>query len=407
MGKAVNHIYLAPGTYKVNLTVIDARGKSNSTTRNILVKKPEELGIKIVKPRRGLYFRDRKILPLLARTIILGPITIEADVLNATNARVWFYINDKEKAVDDTRPYTYTFDERFFGKCTIRVVVKDILGRFATDSIDVLILSCGEAPFKYGYLEGKVYRYGSLLKRGIAGATVIVEEAGKSVKTGRLPWNKGRFFIALKPGKYTLKIYALGYGIRIVPDVVITKNHITRKYIALNRTSIGYLKGKVYDADSILKRGIAGARILIKEIGFCVRTSNLPRGRFNIPINPGTYTMEIEAKGYAKKVVSVSILPGETKTIEIPLNRAGILYGKVIKAGRLIFKGIAGADIMAINNLTGKIYFTRSGLFGRYSIELPPGDYTIHVTARCCKSWVGYATVEPGKRSRLVIRMSK
>ena len=80
-------------------------------------------------------------IPFLRKAIIIGPITIDAEVSHAIGAaEIEFYI-DGLKSTDNIAPYSYVWNESAFGLYRIEVVVHDSLGRTATDSITVFIIN--------------------------------------------------------------------------------------------------------------------------------------------------------------------------------------------------------------------------------------------------------------------------
>ncbi|HID25940.1 MAG TPA: PKD domain-containing protein, partial [Thermoplasmata archaeon] len=200
-GEDVTHVYSAPGTYTVTLTVEDNVGHVDDATTSVQVHPLTPLKVNITRPEQGgFYFRDIRMfsIPFLNMTIIIGPITIDAEVSNAVGAaEVEFYIEGALKSTDSLAPYSYLWSERAFGRYTIEVVACDSLTRTATDSISVFVISLGIGAEKPGILKGKVYDNSTLLKKGIPDATITVIGEGINTTTGKFPWNKGRYSLTL------------------------------------------------------------------------------------------------------------------------------------------------------------------------------------------------------------------
>jgi PKD repeat protein len=132
-------------TYKVNLTVTDSAGLTNTISKNVIIGDVTSPTIKITKPvKKTIYINDKiKRQRLLGMSIIIGDITIEVDAKDNNGsgiAKVDFYINGKPKGNDTTAPYNYTWTKdrlRFFHLFTIKVVAYDKAGNKAESKMIV------------------------------------------------------------------------------------------------------------------------------------------------------------------------------------------------------------------------------------------------------------------------------
>lgn len=122
------HIYAENGLYTVVLTVKDDDDAVNTTSKEINVGNDETPPtVKITKPEKGVYFRNKKILPRFIRlTLIIGKITIKARATDEDSGieKVEFYINGKPMGNDSTEPYEYNWTRdrlRFFHIFFIKV----------------------------------------------------------------------------------------------------------------------------------------------------------------------------------------------------------------------------------------------------------------------------------------------
>lgn len=95
--------------------------------------------LSIEKPLIGyLYIFDRMIMSLSSNTIIFGKITIEVNAYDDDGIYgIEFYIDDKLKAVDNSTPYSWQWNEFAIGKHEIKVIAYDIDGKKVSDKIDV------------------------------------------------------------------------------------------------------------------------------------------------------------------------------------------------------------------------------------------------------------------------------
>lgn len=414
-GTSVVHRYSSQGTYEVNLTVTDSRGNRDWATHTIEIYPLKELKVNITKPEAGaVYFRDRKIISLPVNlTIVIGKITISAEVEDAYgDVAVEFKINSVSKALIETEPFNYTWNERAFFRKHIEVIAYDDFDgtRTANATRDILIFNLGLNRTKSnetGTIEGKVYEASKPIRKpGIPGVKVTVLETDENVTTGKFLWMKGRFTIRLSSGKYTLRFEKQGYETKEV-EVNVTSGRITRICVPLNRTEPGYIKGKVYENGTILKKGIGGVSITVIETNTTVTTSRLLEGRYSIELNPGVYHLRFEKKGYATKVVEVRVNASEVTRINVGLDRLGTLYGRVLEAKKLFFRGIRGAIVEAVNNETGERFSVNTSFRGKYSIDLPAGEYTVTASAEGYSCVTEYVTIKAGKSTRQDFKLPK
>ena len=126
------------------LTIKDNDDTVNTTSKNINVGgESTPPTVKIIKPEKGVYFRDKKILPrLFGLPLIIGKITIEAEAIDEDSGieKVEFYINGKLMDEDTTEPYQYTWTRdrlRLIHIFTIKVKAYNNEGITSEDSMIV------------------------------------------------------------------------------------------------------------------------------------------------------------------------------------------------------------------------------------------------------------------------------
>jgi len=97
--------------------------------------------IQITSPYEGsFYFNDIELWKTpFGRTVIIGPITVEVETALAT--KVEFYMDNQLKEVDESYPYSWHFDEKIFGKHTIKAVSYNALGNEANDEQEIWIFN--------------------------------------------------------------------------------------------------------------------------------------------------------------------------------------------------------------------------------------------------------------------------
>ena len=96
--------------------------------------------VTITKPEKGLYLHDTKIRPyLIHNPVIIGEIdvTVNAADFESGIDYVAFYINDDFQVIDDSPPYSFTWDTKVFGKQKIKTIVYDNVGNSAVDELAV------------------------------------------------------------------------------------------------------------------------------------------------------------------------------------------------------------------------------------------------------------------------------
>lgn len=95
--------------------------------------------VEIINPKEGYFhLRGRPLFSSLNRTIIYGPVNIEANVSSSSGVeKVEFYINNKLKKNDTEAPYEFRWAPIICGRYTIKTVVYDYTGQNASDSINI------------------------------------------------------------------------------------------------------------------------------------------------------------------------------------------------------------------------------------------------------------------------------
>jgi len=144
------------GTYEWNVTTYDEREywlrisafddaghKSvDISDSQFIVLHPPPV-ITILRPQgKHLYLFDREIVSISKLPVIIGKITI---MVNATSINgvdeVAFYIDGVNKAIINQKPYSWVWDEKNFGKHTIKTIAFDNADKSAYDIQEVWIFN--------------------------------------------------------------------------------------------------------------------------------------------------------------------------------------------------------------------------------------------------------------------------
>ena len=98
--------------------------------------------VNITKPKDKTLYKDNKeTRPILLKTRIIGPITIEVNASDEGSGvdKVEFYINNVLKYTDTSAPYNWTWDKKylFLHLLTVKVIAYDKAGNTNNDTITV------------------------------------------------------------------------------------------------------------------------------------------------------------------------------------------------------------------------------------------------------------------------------
>lgn len=136
-----SHIYTTGGVYEAVFTVVDflATEVHDTATVTILTHDTTPPIVTITKPlEKSLYLRDKKVLSFPI-TLLIGTheVMVNASDNDSDIASVRFSLNGIVKNTTTTSPYRWAWDERAFGRYTIKVEAFDTEGNSATDEIVV------------------------------------------------------------------------------------------------------------------------------------------------------------------------------------------------------------------------------------------------------------------------------
>ena len=140
------HKYSLGGKYDVKLTVRDNNSAKNNITKKLTIKNPvvQNITVNIIRPINCIYIFDTPSKKNIMNPFIIGKITIRVDVKNAVGATtIEYYIDGEYKANNTRQPYEWLWNERAFGKHTIKVIANDSRGKTDSDLIELRIYNFG------------------------------------------------------------------------------------------------------------------------------------------------------------------------------------------------------------------------------------------------------------------------
>lgn len=134
-------------TYKWYAKADDQEFTNTSNTWTFETEKEEQETydpeIKIEQPTNGIYFSNSKLLNLPGLTLIIGPIDIQVNASDedGTIEKVEFLIDNVSRYNETSGKNNWTWNERIFGRHTIKVRAYDNDDNIAEDKIQVIIFN--------------------------------------------------------------------------------------------------------------------------------------------------------------------------------------------------------------------------------------------------------------------------
>ncbi|HYH98831.1 carboxypeptidase regulatory-like domain-containing protein [Hyalangium sp.] len=187
---------------------------------------------------------------------------------------------------------------------------------------------------------------------------------------------QGRFtFSGLAPGRYALTAGAAGYSRRTLRIVTVP----LPGELEVKLWASSFLEGFVLGEDG---EPVAGAEVLALGGPTVPSTSTGSGGGFSLEVSNGTYVLAArqgERMGRIPQLLQVA--PGETlRGLRITLGAPSGLTGTVTATSEET--PVEGARLVASPaNKAGEVGSVTTGTDGRYTLDLPPGDYDVVVVA--------------------------
>lgn len=185
----------------------------------------------------------------------------------------------------------------------------------------------------------------------------------------------GFYEISISPGNYRVRVDAPDYRWKEA-GVVLKDGESQTLDFSLNKKPVATLTGKIYDRET--KEPIV-AQITFPQTEFEATTSDTG-GMYRVVLIPGTFRIRVEATNYQFDEKVVTLNEGETKMIDIGLQKIGVdqatLTGKVSDTET----GVPlHAQISFVNTNIPAV--TTDPVTGIYKIAVPPGTYSVKVEA--------------------------
>ncbi len=248
------------------------------------------------------------------------------------------------------------------GNYTIRATVSD--GYTGVTTQGPVYLNVTEAPPIIGWLAGVVKdTSGSPIKD----AVVATMPGGASSSTTPA---SGLYNITLAPGTYDAVASAHFYVTSAAQSVTITANATTTKDFSLT-PALGWITGTVTDSQT--NAVIAAAAIYVTASnGQQTSGSTNSAGQFNISVEPGTYTVNASATGYAtQSKTGISVTSGSAAVVNFalaPTTTPEPLFTPLIIGAIVAVVVIVAAAILAVYMMRRR----KKKEEAEAKIELPP-----------------------------------
>ncbi|UCG92664.1 MAG: OmpA family protein [candidate division WOR-3 bacterium] len=240
---------------------------------------------------------------------------------------------------------------------------------FFNFSVGIDLVKEIEVHIPIARISGRVYD----VKTGepVAAKVSIPGSDKDAIQTGE----DGFYEVSLSPGSYRFRVDAPEY--RWKEAVVVLKDGESQVLdFGLNVKPIANVVGKIYDAQT--KDPIV-AQITFPQTEYEAITSDTA-GMYRAALIPGTFRIRVEATDYQFDEKIVTLSEGETKMVDIALNKIGVaqatLTGKVseVESGVPIL-----AQISFVNTNIPAV--TTDPITGIYKVTIPPGTYSVKVEA--------------------------
>lgn len=233
----------------------------------------------------------------------------------------------------------------------------------------------------------------------LSSVTILVEPTGATVTSSA----GGAYTLPLSVGTYSIFVNDSGYKPFLLNSVTISSGQTTTEPISLTPLHSGggitpeTLTGSVFNQSS--GSPVAGVTVLIEPTGTSLTT--LSTGAFTTNLDPGTYSIFVNATGYQPYDTSgVVITEGQTPnalTIElVPLTTSanvGAIAGTV--TNQTNGAGVGTVSITLTLDGSGvSVATTTSGSDGSYTLSsLAPGAYAIYANASGYDPYFGFGIV--------------
>lgn len=237
------------------------------------------------------------------------------------------------------------------GEVTVTLTVTDQGGLSASDEAIVTVSEIAEDA---GWLRGYVETVNS---DPIEGATV---QAGTKTKVTN---SDGFYNTSISAGTYTVNVSATGFA-NSTDDTTVETGNVTWLNFTLAATS-GGVTGHIYDLET--EEAIGNAKVQLSQSGVVIREKFADSdGSYSFSnVVAGDYNVTVTASGYEDQVVTVTVVAGESVTLDVHLEKEQDDGGGGLSTSSLA----AIAAILAIIAIVAALTLFKKGKKGAPSEE--------------------------------------
>jgi len=285
--------------------------------------------------------------------------TGSADDPNSGDVLTWnwtFEEPDSSLGYREGQSVDYTFMN--VGEVSVTLTVTDSGGLSASDEAIVTVSEAGEDD---GWLRGYVKTAES---DPIEGATL---KAGSKTKVTN---SEGFYNMSIGAGTYTVNVSATGFA-NATDDATVEADTVTWLNFTLTATC-GVVTGHVYDLDT--EEAIGNAKVQLGQSGVVIREkfTDSEGGYSFSNVLAGDYNVTVTAYGYEDKVVTVTVVAGESVALDVNLEKEQDDGGGGVSAAVMA----AAAGIVAVIAVVAALMLLKKGKKGSSPSEegVEPAD---------------------------------
>jgi len=123
----------------------------------------------------------------------------------------------------------------------------------------------------------------------------------------------GNYELEVEPGTYTVNASLTGYETSTAEAIVVANATVTVDFALVPITEVGWINGSVTDFDT----GLPLAGVSVEADVYFTTTD--ASGNYELEVEPGTYTVTVSLAGYGSSKTDVTVIAGETITVDFEL----------------------------------------------------------------------------------------
>ena len=259
------------------------------------------------------------------------------------------------------------------GSFTVRVKATNIAGDGVPDNGDSTDQDFALVVYNASAATGTIQ--GTVTAGGVAVGGTIIQAASSTLTQTVATDANGYYSLQLPVGNYTLSAWKYGYAPQSAAISVAGGTTQTRNF-ALTTASVYTLSGCA--TDQITAQGLKIDLTVSDPFGALVAqtSTSLANTCYSLNLSQGVFTLRAKGLLHQEKQVTVNLNGPKTQNLALaPTTTDGILMGVVSEAAG--GAPVAGASIL----VKPGNYTTASGSDGSFAVQLPPGTYSVDVSA--------------------------